>query len=130
MRRGFSIGWTAASVFIFIGVELVLSAIVGPLMHGVGVSHILQIKIHGLLNIAGYFVGGVIVGVISPGIRILEPAVAAVIAVGATLSVSLFTPYWFYQFASMKMLIGGALAFAFALAGATLGERWTTLKRL
>lgn len=125
----FSRGWVASSVFIFIAVELLLSAVMSPLMSGAGVSNVLQIKIHGLLNIAGYFIGGIFVGLISPSVRILEPAVAAVIAVAATLTLSFFTPYWFYRFSGEKMLIGGAIAFVVALAGAHLGETWTARKR-
>lgn len=125
----FSKGWMFSSVLIFIAVELALSAFVSPFMSGAGVSHVLRLKIHGMLNISGYFIGGVIVGLISPGVRILEPAVAAVIAVGATLSLSFFTPYWFYSFSMGKLLIGGAIAFVFALMGAHLGESWVEKRR-
>ena len=118
-----------SSVIIFIAVELALSTVLSPFMQGAGVSHVLRLKIHGLLNIAGYFVGGVLVGLISPGVRILEPAIAAVIAVGATLTLSYFTPYWFYKFSMDKMLIGGGIAFVCAMLGAHMGESWVEKKR-
>jgi hypothetical protein len=41
------------------------------------------------------------------------------------LCVSLFTPYSFIRFSMTKMIIGGAIAFCLALAGAKLGERVT-----
>lgn len=110
---------------IFIGIELILGGLVGELIVGRYVSHSLRFLLQGILNLASYFVGGLIVGVISPGLRIREPAVGAFFSVALMLSLSLFTPYSFIQFSLTKMLIGGLIAFVLALIGAELGEKIT-----
>ena len=83
----------------------------------------LRFMLQGLLHLISFFIGGFIIGLISPGIRIYEPAVGAFLSVSFMLALSLFTPYSFIQFSVTKMLIGGLIAFVLALVGARLGEK-------
>ena len=85
----------------------------------------LRMVLQGVLNLLSFFVGGVVIGVVSPGLRIDEPAVGAFLSVGLLLVVTLFTPYSFISFSLTKLLLGGGIAFALALSGAKLGERIT-----
>ena len=108
---------------IFIGVELLLGGLVGEVVIGRFMSPTLRFMIQGLLNLVSFFIGGLIIGVVSPGRRINEPAAGAFLSVALMLSLSLFTPYSFIRFSLTKMLFGGAIAFFLALTGAKLGER-------
>jgi hypothetical protein len=77
----------------------------------------------GLCNLSAYFVGGLVIGFVSPGIRLYEPAVGAFLAVAGTLMLTVFSPYAFLAFSTQKLIIGGIIAFVLALSGAQLGER-------
>ena len=125
MDRPFSTTWMLASMAIFTGAELLLGGLVGEVVAGRFMSLSLRFLLQGLLNLASYFIGGFIIGAISPGLRIHEPAAGAFLSVALMLCVSLFTPYSFIRFSMTKMIIGGAIAFCLALAGAKLGERVT-----
>jgi hypothetical protein len=122
-RQEFSIGWTVASTAIFLATELALGGIVGELVVGRYKSLGLDFVLQGVLNLASYFIGGFIIGVASPGVRIVEPAVGAFLSVALMLGLALFTPYSFIRFSLTKLVIGGGVAFALAFLGARLGER-------
>ena len=111
------------SMVIFLVVELFIGGLIGNFIVGRFVSFSLRFMLQGLLNLVSFFIGGFIIGLISPGIRIHEPAVGAFLSVSIMLCLSLFTPYSFIHFSFTKMLIGGAVAFFLALAGARLGEK-------
>ena len=119
----FSKKWMIASAGIFIAVELFLAGLIGEVVVGRFLSISLRFLIQGLLNLVSFFIGGFIIGLISPGIRTREPAVGAFLSVALMLCLSFFTPYSFIHFSFSKMLIGGVVAFFLALAGARLGER-------
>ena len=108
----------------FILVELTLGGLVGGLVSGY-ISISLRFMFQGLLHLASFFIGGFIIGLVSPGIRILEPAVGAFLSVAIMLVLTIFTPYSFIHFSLTKLLVGGAIAFALALFGARIGERFT-----
>ena len=114
-----------ASMGIFIAVELLLGGLIGDVLIGRYMSISLQFLSQGLLHIVSFFVGGFIVGLVSPGLRIREPAAGAFLSVSLMLALSVFTPYRMIQFSLQKMIIGGVIAFCLALAGARLGERIT-----
>ena len=122
--RPFSKRWMLISLGVFVGVELLLGGLVGEWVSGY-MSLSLRFLLQGALNLASYFVGGLIIGMISPGVRVHEPAVGALLAVALMLSMSLFTPYSFIRFSVTKLVVGGAIAFGLALTGARLGERLT-----
>ena len=119
----FSKKWVLASTAIFVVVELFLGGLIGNLVVGTFLSLNLRFLLQGLLNLISFFIGGFIIGLISPGIRIFEPALGAFLSVALMLCLSFFTPYSFIQFSMTKMLIGGAIAFFLALAGARAGEK-------
>jgi len=73
--------------------------------------------------LASYFIGGFLIGLLSPGIRVLEPALGAFLAVGFTFLYGFFTPFSFFAFSLGKIFIGGGIAFGLALLGAKLGEK-------
>lgn len=115
--------WIVLSVIIFVAIELLFGSVVGPLVVGRFVSRPLYLKLEMLLMLGSYFFGGLVIGLISPGIRVLEPAIGAGLAVAFTWAYSFFTPVRFYGFSLTRMLIGGGIAFVLALVGADLGER-------
>ncbi len=119
----FSKKWMFASMIIFITVELFLGGLVGSIVLGKFMSISLRFMLQGLLNIVSFFIGGFIIGLISPGIRIHEPAVGAFLSVSIMLCLSIFTPYSFIHFSLTKMIVGGIIAFFLALIGARLGEK-------
>jgi hypothetical protein len=108
---------------IFIAVELLLGGVVGRLIAGRFVGHVFRIKIEVILMLVSYFVGGLFVGLFSPNVRILEPAIGASLAVLFTFVYSFFTPVRFFGFSINRLLIGGIIAFVLALIGADFGER-------
>lgn len=123
IEQSFSKKWMFASVAIFIGVELILGGLVGNVVVGRFLSRSLYFILQGVLNLVSFFIGGFIIGLISPGIRIREPAVGAFLSVSIMLCLSIFTPYSFIHFSLTKMLVGGVIAFSLALVGARLGEK-------
>lgn len=123
IEQSFSKKWMFASVAIFIGVELILGGLIGNVVIGRFLSRSLYFILQGVLNLVSFFIGGFIIGLISPGIRIREPAVGAFLSVSIMLCLSIFTPYSFIHFSLTKMLVGGVIAFSLALVGARLGEK-------
>ena len=121
----FSTKWMLASMAIFIGIELLLGGIVGQIVVGRFMSLSLRFMLQGLLNVVSFFIGGFIIGVISPGLRVREPATGAFLSVAVMLILSIFTPYSFIRFSLTKMIIGGVVAFCLALTGAKIGEKVT-----
>ena len=119
----FSKKWVLASTAIFVAVELFLGGLIGNLVVDTFLSLNLRFLLQGLLNLISFFIGGFIIGLISPGIRIFEPALGAFLSVALMLCLAFFTPYIFIQFSMTKMLIGGAIAFLLALTGARAGEK-------
>lgn len=118
-----SILWVLYSLIIFIVVELFLGGFVGQIVVGRFVPHTLTYLIEVILILSSFFVGGAIIGLVSPKIRILEPAIAAFLCVLLTLSISFFSPYAFMGFTWTKVAIGGGIAFFLAWFGAYLGEK-------
>jgi hypothetical protein len=121
--RPFSTAWLVISVLVFCGIELLLGGFVGQVLVGRYVSSMLHFKLQVMLNLGSYFIGGLLVGFISPGIRILEPAIGAAISVAMVLSISFFLPYTFMRMNTSGLLIGGGIAFVLALLGARFGEK-------
>lgn len=124
-ERSFSYKWMILSMITFIGIELVLGGVVGEWVMGRYLSHSLLFLLQGVLNLASYFIGGLIIGAVSPGLRMREPAAGAFGSVALMLGLTLFTPYSFIQFSLTKLVIGGIIACFLAYAGAELGEKLT-----
>ena len=124
-RAPFSWGWVWASFAGFVGVQFLLGNFAGDyLLHGYKTAHF-RYLIEGGINLGSYYLGGFLIGFFSPRVRLLEPAVAAGLAMLACLSVGWFTPVVFYQFGFGKFILGGGLAALLAYAGAFSAERFT-----
>ncbi|CAG0938850.1 General stress protein 16U [Candidatus Brocadiaceae bacterium] len=121
--KSFSWGWMLSSLVVFIIAEI---AITGLFQTNLFWSFI-PISFRYLVEVVSFslsfLIGGVVVGLISPSIRVLEPAIAAFLSVIILLSNGFFTPHGFNDFSFIKMLIGGSIAFALAMYGARLGEK-------
>ena len=115
--------WILISLAVFIGAEVVLGGLVGTVVLRGFVSRPLGLRIELLLMLASYFVGGLTIGLISRSVRLLEPAIAAFIAVALTFLYTAFTPLLFFGFSFGRILVGGGIAFGLALFGADIGER-------
>jgi len=76
-----------------------------------------------LISVAVWFVGGIVVGAVSPGKTFIEPAVGALLAVVPTVSyLALTTPDGF-QPSLLAYIVTGLLGVMIALFGAFLGEK-------
>lgn len=122
-QRPFDLKWVLASMGVFIAAEILFGALLADVLAGPVTSMTLRFMLQGVLNLLGFFVGGVLIGLFSPGLRIREPAMGAFLCVVLMMLLTLFTPYSFIRFSLTKMLIGGAVAFWLALVGARCGER-------
>ena len=125
LNNNFSWGWVFASMAVFVITQLVLAFGLGQLLLGSRIPHGLQQVVQGSLMLFSYFAGGFIVGVVSPGIRMIEPALGAFLSIFLVVFVSFVMPGSYIHFQWIKLLIGGAIAFALALYGAKLGEKLT-----
>ncbi|MFQ5975436.1 MAG: hypothetical protein ACE5J5_03855 [Candidatus Hydrothermarchaeales archaeon] len=71
-----------------------------------------------LIWLDSFFIGGVVIGKMSPGKTIMEPAIAAILAL---LALFLAVDISIFQINAIIILIH---AFIFALIGGYIGERW------
>jgi hypothetical protein len=123
--RPFSNSWLVASIFIFVALELLVGGFVAKLLAGRNVSHMLGLRMELAMSLLAYTGGGFIVGLISPGRRLLEPAIAASVSVLFTFLIAFFTPVVFFHADPGRMVVGGGIAFVLALFGAHWGEKLT-----
>jgi hypothetical protein len=121
--RPFSVPWTIVSVVLFLAVELIIGTWLGPLIIGKYVSPMFHYQVQMLMHLLSFYLGGLAVGVLSPGVRITEPAAGAFVSVLVVFLMSFFMPTWYFQFDLTKVLVGGGIGFALALAGAWQGEK-------
>lgn len=124
-RAPFSWGWVWASFAGFLVFQVLLAKFATPYVtQGYQTRHF-QFLVEGGITLAAYYLGGFLIGFISPKVRLMEPAAAAALAMFAALSVGLFTPEIWYRFGLFKFLLGGGLAASLAYAGAFSAERIT-----
>jgi hypothetical protein len=122
-EREFSVSWVVLSVVLFLAVELVIGTWIGPWVIGKYVSPMFHPQLQMALHLLSFYLGGLGVGVVSPGRRLVEPAVGAFIAVLLVFLMALFLPNVFLVFSMTKVLVGGGIAMLIALAGAWQGEK-------
>mgnify|MGYP001213638485 CR=1 FL=1 len=122
-KKPLSKNWVIISFIIFIVVEIIIGSFIGQFVAGTFVSYNLRHLLQGLFNLAGYLVGGFLIGVISPGIRVLESAIGAFLSVVFMLGLSILSPFTFIHFSLTKVLLGGGIAFYLAMSGAKFGEK-------
>ncbi len=119
----FSWTWVGISLAVFISLQVVLGYFAGRYVVAHYFSDSLLYAAAGVLSLGSYFLGGLLIGVVSPRVRMLEPAVGALLAVLATLAVSLLTPALGLN--AGKLVLGGMVAFLMAVWGAKLGDHLT-----
>lgn len=121
----FSTWWMIASVVIFTAMEILIALVLAPaIFAGRLASDMLQMRLQMMMHLASFLVGGLFVGIISPRVRMMEPAVGAFIAVALVFLMSVFMPHHFFHWSWGKVAVGGGIAFAIALFGAYTGEKW------
>ena len=121
----FSKRWVIASVFLITGMELAIALLLAPaILTGRLASPMVQMRMQMIMHLASFYFGGILVGLISPRVRIWEPAVGAFVSVALVFLMSFFMPSAFMHFDLGKIVVGGGIAFVLALAGAYTGERW------
>lgn len=119
----FSNAWLVISIVLFCAVEIFFGGFIYEVVIRRYLSQMFHLKMQVMLNLGSYFIGGVVIGVISPGIRVVEPAVGALASVAMVLMISFFLPYRFITFSFTKLLVGGGIAFLLAYFGARWGEK-------
>jgi hypothetical protein len=103
--------YLAAQLVILVGLPFVISSFDPQGLPGL------------LISVAVWFVGGVVVGLVSPGKTFVEPAVGALLAVIPTVSyLALTTPDGF-QPTLLAYIVTALLGVMIALFGAFLGEK-------
>ena len=117
-----STGWVLFSFCVFVLAEVFLGGWLAPLISGF-VSRPLVMRVEVILMLSSFALGGFVVGFISPTVRVTEPALGAVLAVGMTFLYSVFMPVSLYVIEPDRLAIGAAVAFAIAGFGADAGER-------
>lgn len=116
-------GWMFASVVLFLASELLIGTWIGPLVLGKYVSPMFHMQLQMMMHLASFYLGGLLVGLISPGVRLKEPAVAAFLSVALVFMISFFMPTFMYPFSMDRMVVGGLIALVIAVAGAYSGEK-------
>lgn len=129
-QDGFAIKWAVISFAVYVALQavflVVLPAIV-PAYDPQGFSAL-------MISMGVWFVGGVLVGFVSPGKTFIEPAVGALLAIIPTVWwISTFTPdagdhfsgpgEQGFQLTMPAYIIGGLLGAMVSLFGAFLGEK-------
>ena len=117
--------WVGIGILVMIALSLVAgiiaAAVLGSQLEGVTDPADIQLSggqigLIALLNFLSFAIGGYIVGIKSAGRTIIEPAVAAAIAVGIALMLS-------GSFTVTNLLAGGLVPFLAGLLGGWLGEK-------
>ncbi len=124
-NRGFSRRWVGLSMIVFVAAEVLIGGVLGELIAGRMLSINTSFLLQGLLNLAGFVVGGFVVGVISPGRRVAEPAMAGFATIVLIAILSVFVPFRYMGYRGSSLLLAGAIAAGLAALGATWGERLT-----
>ena len=117
--------WIAFGLLIMLGLSIVagivLAAVMGSQLEGVTSPDQItltsgQMTLAAVLNFLAFAVGGYIVGLKSVGRTIVEPGIAAAIAVAGALLIS-------GNFTVGNLLVGGLVPFLAGLLGGWLGEK-------
>lgn len=125
-QTGFSPLWIAASFGIYIvlqgiflvGLDLALASYDPQGFWGL------------VISIPIWFVGGIIVGRLSPGRTFLEPAVGAILACIPTVAYILYITAEGFMPSALELIVLGAMGVMISLFGAFLGEKLQgTIKR-
>jgi hypothetical protein len=115
--------WVFASMALFVGLELIMGEGMAQLLSGRVLSDGTGMLLRNGLQLAAFFLGGLIIGVVSPKLRLIEPAIGAVGCMVLIVVLTWMTPLRFYGFGGVKLLAACAVSFGVALSGVWVGER-------
>lgn len=115
--------WVFGSMVLFVVLELILGEGMAHLLSGRVLSDGTHLLLRNGLQLAAFFTGGAVIGVVSPKLRLIEPALGAVGCMGLIVVMTWMTPLRFYGFGGVKLFAACAVSFVVALAGAWIGER-------
>ena len=124
--NSFSFNWVILSVLGYLALQVGLGMLAKLFVFPFAATKHTEFMSQGLIIIIGFYVGAFIIGVISPGRRLLEPVLGAVLAVGAAFSVSNFTPQmggWFRIDGIGMMATSAVMAGVIAAFGVYSGEK-------
>lgn len=124
--NSFSFNWVIASLFVYLGMQVVFGIAAQNFVLPYIVAGHTRFLTEGLLITMGFYIGAFLLGVFSPGRRMLEPVMAAVFAVLIAFSVSHFTPQmggWFRIDGLGMAAVGSFLAATFSGFGVYSGEK-------
>ena len=113
----FSWFWVWTTVMAFVVCNTMLRGLFSNMsMHG-------QLLAEALINIATYYLGGLVVGFLAPRSRTMEIASAGIISTLLVLTVGMLLPLPFLQASLGKIAFLGILAALLAMTGADHGRR-------
>lgn len=121
----FSWAWVTATVLIITAMEIGIAIVISPaLLASKLASQMVQLRLDMIMHLGSFLLGGWFVGIISPRVRMWEPAVGAAIAVIIVFLMSFFLPHSYLRWDWSKIFVGGGIGFGLALAGAYTAEKW------
>lgn len=118
-QEGFDTKWVGISFGIYLALQFVV-LVIGPMIIG---SFDPQ-GMPGIFLSAGiWFLGGMVVGAVSPGKTFMEPAVGALIACPFTIGYLMWVTPEGFNPSLLAYLVGGLLGVMISLFGAFFGEK-------
>lgn len=120
----FSRGWVWMSVLFFTGVELIVGGVIAPMLAGRFVSHVLLLRLEVLAILVSYLAGAFAIGLFSPSVRVIEPAVGAGLSALLPFLIGIFSPVRYFHFDGTRPLWAVAIAAFVGFMGADAGERF------
>lgn len=117
--------WVFISMALFVVLELIMGEGLAHILAGGAISDGTNMLLRNGLQLVAFFLGGLVIGVVSPKLRLVEPALGAVGCMLLILVLTWMTPVRFFGFGGAKLLAACTVSFFTALAGAITGERIT-----
>lgn len=118
--EGFSWPWVWISLGSFVLSQFLLHGLIMKAASAHGLF-----LLEALIDVFTYVLGGFMVGVASPKVRVMEPAVAAVLALVLTLHVGMWLPFSFFSAGLLKTVVMSFVVAFCAYEGAVMGEKLT-----
>lgn len=125
-KNGFSFNWVILSLLGYFGLQVLLGLFANIFVFPAAATKHTDFFAQGLIIILSYYAGSFVIGVISPGRRMLEPVLGAVLSVATVFSVSSFTPQmggWYRVDGLGSMATASLMAGVIAALGVYSGEK-------